>query len=258
MSQFRGLLKKEFNAGKLEVFILLIVLALAIFLTLLLGNNENPITYFIPAILILIFHVFYLSIYMFVSLQKESKQLHLWLHNPQPGRNLLAAKLLNGLVAFVVSFTISLIFAYYTANQFIPDEYIPNIFSSQIILIILTFVGYSIYMALWIILLWVLYRVIKNIFGKFSWLVMIIVIFAGSWLLEKFNESKFYYSLSQWGKIDFDLTSFYYNKIPNSSGIGIEIDKLPFISIGSIAYYLLLMLLLFFVSSWLLDKKVEV
>lgn len=258
MSPFKGLLKKEFNAVKLEVSILLIVLALAIFLTILVGSSYNPIIYFISAFSIVILHIFYLPIYTFVSLQKESKQIHLWLHNPQPGRNLLAAKLLNGLLAFAVSFTISLIFVYYTANQFIPDEYIPNVLSSQVILLILTFVGYSIYMAFWIILLWVLYRVIKNIFGKFSWLVMIIVIFAGSWLLEKFNESKFYYSLSQWGKIDFNFTSFYYNKIPNSSGFEIEIDKLPFISIGSIAYYLLLMLLLFFVSSWLLDKKVEV
>lgn len=253
MSQFRGLLKKEFNAGKLEVFILLIVLALAIFLTLLFGNNMNPITYFIPAIFIMIFHLFYLPIYMFVSLQKESKQLHLWLHNPQSGRSLLAAKLLNALLAFIVSFTVSLIFFYYTAQKIIVFNLNP-----QAIFLILTFIWYSIYMTLWIIFLWVLYRVIKNKIGKFSWLIMIIIIFAGSWFMDKIKGSEFYYSLSKWGKIDIDFSSFYFNRSPSSSGLGIEIEQIPFISIGSIVYYLLLMLILFFISSWLLDKKVEV
>jgi len=250
MSQFKGLLKKEFKATKLDVSIGLIALALAIFLTLIFGNNEYLRISFIAAIFITIFHAFYLSIYMFVSLQKESKQLHLWLHNPQSGRNLLAAKLLNGLLAFAVSFSISLIFVYYTGQKLILYENIPYVLRSQSIALFLIFIGYSIYMAFWIIFLWVLYRVIKNLFGKLSWLIMIIVIFSVSWVMGKISESGFYYSLSQLGKIDIDFSFIYFS--------GMEIDQIPYISIGLIAYYLLLMLLLFFASSWLLDKKVEV
>lgn len=201
-------------------------------------------------------HFPYMGVYMFSSLNKEADKLHLWLHNPQPARNLLLAKLLNGLFSMLVSLTVvslfTLIIAKITiANPLVEWGYIWE-FS---IFILLNLIGASIYIGVWVALAWIVYRVLKNIIGKWAWLGVLGVLIIPSPLLEKFSETKLYHLLTNWGPIELGSLQQLQklsSEIPNLTTSG------SIIPVGYYVFHLVIIILVFMLSSWLLDNKVEV
>lgn len=248
-----GLLKKEYRLSKVFVFTWFIILISSIILVNIFMENQSANRFAIASI-ILILHVIYLPLYMFYSLRVEADHLHLWLHSSHPARNLILAKLLNGLLSFLISLSISISYLYITIKN-LGDFGI----NSTAIALNATFIGYSIYLSMWVVFIWVIYQVIKKIAGRFTWLIFVGLVTFGFWLMDIIRKSNTYEILTDWGRINLPYINYSLEEgLRNTANINIHIEEVPHIDLGVIFSKILIILGLFFLSSWLIDKKVEV
>ena len=255
MSAWQGLLKKEFRLGRTWLFTGLLLLIPAVMVNYYFADVKEGIIAF--AALLIGLHFFYMAVYMFSSLNLESDKLQLWLQNPQPARNLLLAKLLNGLFSMLVSLTVVSLFTLTIVKVVIEIpvglwDYIWELG----IFIYLNIVAASVYSAMWVVLAWTVYRVLKNLAGRWAWLGVIGVLIIPTPILEKFSETKIYHILTNWGPIELDSLQRIQqlsSEIPNITTSGSVIPPL-----GYYVFHLVIVILIFFLSSWLLDNKVEV
>ncbi len=260
MNAFIGLLKKEFRLSRQSVFINLSILAFVILIVflnvnlLMRGIDQSSIAKFVFTLMILVFQILYLAFFMLRSLRKEGKQLHLWLHNPHPAIQLLLAKLLNGILALFLSILISYLASVYFASKI---GFSTGLIPLSFILVGALFAT-SIYLAIWVIFLWTLYQVLKNLIGKISIPVVIGIWIGSSWLLQLFSQTQIYQYLTDWGKLDISkIMSFLTSLASHSPNFDLQFKPL-YIHIGDYLFHALLILVLLFLSSWFLDKKVEV
>ncbi len=262
MKSWIGLLKKEFYLSKTNVLIALVGLLVAIIASFIIAQKmDEPAVMFGISLVILGLHIFNLAIYMLNSLQVESRQMHLWLHNPQPAAKLLIAKLANGFGAFLLSLSVSILFAIYAGNQSL-DYYDIVILDwsavSQVMgTIIFYLVNIAIHFAIWVIFYWAIHQVIKGYIGKFSIVLTILLFFFVQWGFAWITETKLYYLITGWGKmpVRFEQSTFLSMFSVPPDVINGEIQLLFF---GEYLFYVLLSIGLFFLSCWLIDRKVEV
>lgn len=256
MNAWNGLIKKEFRLGRTAFLIDFLGKALIYLAAYLYSLKINqPLVLLSISMLIVIPHIFYLLGYMFYSLNAESKNLHLWLHNPQPGSRLLLSKLLTGVSAFVASlFLNSLILWYSLLQSFNFNEIILNKVIKLGFFIITNIFGASIFLAMWFIFIWAVFVVLKKQIGRLSWLAGLGLVIIPTLIMDKFEQTKIYELLTNWGKIKFsffDININYY--FPEN----VEISA-PNVAIGVYVFYAVITIGLFFLSSWLIDRKVEV
>jgi hypothetical protein len=113
MNPWIGLLKKEWRISKLWIITTVgIVIAVNIVAYLLALKYDEPVAMFFPSLIVTCLHAFYMLIFMTLSLQTETKRLHLWLHTPQPVFRLVSAKLLLAFGSLLVSLFVSALFTY--------------------------------------------------------------------------------------------------------------------------------------------------
>ena len=262
MNSWIGLLKKELYLSKTNVLIALVGLVVAIIASFFIARSvDEPAVMFGISLVILGFHIFNLGIYMLNSLQVESRQLHLWLHSPQPASKLLMAKLVNGFGALLLSLLVSILFVIYAGNQSLAYYDITildwSAVSQVMGAIIFYLVHMAIYFAIWVIFYWTIHQVIKGYIGKFSIVITILLFIFTQWGFAWLTESKIYYLLTGWGKlpIRFDQSTFISMFSVPPDVINGEIELL---FLGEYLFYVLLSVGLFFLSSWLIDRKVEV
>ena len=262
MKSWIGLLKKEFYLSKTNVLIALVGPLVAIIASFFIARSvDEPAVMFGISLVILGFHIFNLAFYMLNSLQVESRQLHLWLHNPQPASKLLIAKLVNGFGALLLSLSVSILFVIYAGNKSLPYYDVTILDWSAVSQVMGTIIFYlvnmAIYFAIWIIFYWTIHQVIKGYIGKFSIVITILLFFFTQWGLSWITETKLYYLLTGWGKlpIRFDQSTFISMLSVPPDIINGEIQLL---FLGEYLFSLLFSIGLFFLSSWLIDRKVEV
>lgn len=262
MNAWTGLLKKEFRQMRAEFLILLgfvIVLFVSIYYLTETFGAHAAVTFPTFVSLIIGAHFFYFPFYMLISLHKESKQLQLWLHNPQSGFMLLGAKVVNGLFAFVVSLALCSTVFLSAVPDLLGAINFPLKWDEVLSLgttALLNIVHASVYFGVWIIFLWVIYRLLASRIGKLSILTIILVIIAASWGLEAFSETQVYEFLTHWGPIDVFPSSFFMSM--NAKGIDVQTEGSMVMYTGYYVFQFVIAIILFLVSGWLIDKKVEV
>jgi hypothetical protein len=259
MSKWNGLLRKEFHISKTGILvnIALVIAAHLIAYGFSLKYND-PLIMFIPAIVIVSLHSFYLTVFMYLSLQTEAKHLHLWLHTPHSALNLLAAKLLTGMAGFLFSFSISGMFAYIGLLKLRGIYFSEETWETMLVLKSGLFVSInvallSIYLAIWLVFYWVIYQLLKRFMTKFSGLVVVIISFFVTWMGNLFQQTVLYEKLTKWGYFDIAVVG----------NIALEkkyvmMEKVGQIPIGTFVYYSVIAIGLFILSAWLIDRKVEV
>lgn len=261
-SAWIGLLKKEFRLGLMGgTFLFLLSFVCLAFGGLMAWKYQEPAILLVISIVALAGHIFYMPTYILFSLQSEKTKMHLWLHSVQPGTNLLLSKLLNGLFAMMVSLLIPMLiiliillsdmvsflgFIHYTWYDIVQN----------VCLIAAYLIGSSLYITLWIILIWVIYRTLIPFFGKMSWLITALIVIIGSMLMFQWESSSLYTFLTNWGAIQIPFDRFAIHT--QGSGMGIDTGFEKTVFVGSYVYYTAVAVLVFLVSSWLLDHKVEV
>ncbi|MFX3617614.1 MAG: hypothetical protein ACE3JK_08795 [Sporolactobacillus sp.] len=198
----------------------------------------------IIGIMLLFCHGLYLFLYLLVTLNVERKTLHLWLYHPLPGWALLAAKLLAALVSMLVSFVLTASFTLigiessdFQVMGFGGKHYIGmDVFTTFFIFWMSLFVGMV------FIFLWVLFYCLRSRLGKWAWLITIAIAAAVIFLYSSLENKGQLKSITHWGYLRFQWST----------------DSYSTIYIGGFVFQSLVVIILFVLSSYLLDRFMEV
>jgi hypothetical protein len=257
MNKWKGLLRKEFHISKagMLVSIALVIFGHLIAYTFSLIYNEPKIM-ILPSIAIIVLHVFYLTVFMYLSLQMEAKQLHLWLHTPYSASSLLLAKLLTGMAGFLFSFSVSGIFAYIGLLKlrvvYVSEELLePTIVLLRGLMVGINVFLFSIYLAIWLVFYWTIYQLLKRLMTKLIVPVIVIIGFFLTWMGKLFQKTVLYEKLTKWGYVDIDV----FGDLDKHYEMMEIMAQFP---IGTIVFYSVITIGLFILSAWLIDRKVEV
>ncbi len=269
MNAWTGLLKKEYHLSRTGYFIglgiMIFIAALAYLASIRFGE---PGIMLAISVMLVLSHMFYLPGHLFTSLNTEGKQLHLWLHTPQSARSLISAKLAISTVAMLVSLAISSLIAYFALiNVFDTNEWL--LFKQEVLnqldvsmmdmiqmglFGVIHLILLSINFTIWIIFLWTIYNLFKRKIGRLSWLVVIVTIAIPTWLFSKFQGTVMYDWLTNWGRMELKFlpTSGY------SFTGNVGAPHVHYVHLGDYVIHLIILVGIFFLSTWLLDEKVEV
>jgi len=262
VSAWVSLLKKEINSTKSRVLWgLVIVIAIGLLDVYLANYYGRPGMATILAVIAIVFHMFYLAIYMLKSLSNEWSNAHLWLHLPSSGWALISAKLASGLIAMLVSFGITCIFAFWVVSielknlaQFFDPQKI-EIISSALLsyswLIALMLIVGAIYNGLWAMMISVAMASTRNVIKKGRFFIGVGVFLIPTWLMGLFSNSHVYDALVNWGTVNLPLNLTALDSMEN-----VNIQQTFYA--GEILFYTLVMAAVFYLCGWLLDNKVEV
>ncbi|GGE32396.1 hypothetical protein GCM10011391_08820 [Pullulanibacillus camelliae] len=267
MSAWISLVKKEFRLGLpallFTVIALIFIVGLAGYFGARHGHGISAAA--IAALVLIPIHIFYLLCYMFDSLQKERKKLHLWLHNPLPGYSLLLAKLVSALIAMSITLFLSCVIVLFGLKFSSDNKEIfhafswSNIFSTGIFSVINIYL-FALDFAIWFIFLWVFYRMLTRRIGGFLSFIITLVLFGVlAYLDNLLSGTRFYEWLTHWGKVSLVdiLTGFNFNFSLNH-GSHLSVDNTTVFYIGSYVFEAIIVAILFCITSWILDKKIEV
>lgn len=264
MSAWISMFKKDFRVGLpallFTIISFIVIEALAAYLG---GRNGMAIDAIIAVSFILIAaHILYLICYIFFSLQAERKKLHLWLHNPLPGYSLLLSKLLNGIIAMSITLFLSssvVLLGIASMGDIISEEVSwKQIFSIGIFTEVNLYL-FAIDLAVWFIFSWMIYRMLTRRLG----IVMSLIITLGItaliiYLYAKFETTGLYTTLTQWGEIPLaKFIQYGTNFQAESMSFSTQITE-SVIHTGTYVFEAIIAVILFFISSWILDRKVEV
>lgn len=268
MKAWLALLRKEIYSNKNLMIWGLIVLFGAGLLDIYKSYQSTDPISIVMVITVTCLHIFYFPIIFLSSLIKEWKYTaQIWLHLPQPGWQLLSAKFVASIIAVVISYCFTSLFVLgavldisgaqnLTVDGLLVLENIGTLSWSGIYgnwaLLGIAITAVSAYWAVWLLFLFMIIRTAKRFFKKGLWLVGIIalvIIFKGASLIENMS---WYDALANWQRFDVSLFS-----MSSKMSLIIKNISLPF-QTGKVLFLALIMAILFGVSSWLLDHKVEV
>lgn len=259
MSSWLNLLKKEFRMTRTSALVLLGMLIIA-GLWGVYANREHWGIILAPASLLLIFAIFYPPFFMLTSVHSELKHTpHLWLHCPQPAWKLLSAKLTTAVAVMLAILAMGAAFVYLTILN--THEQIGVAAGDLALLatevgayLTVIVVGASIYMAVWGSLMAIAIAGSRNVLGRFNGLAGLGTFFVATWGMDKLYESGVYKTLTQWGSLKINIPSL--NKVFPTTVTnhfeGINIYA------GEMLGIILVTVIVFALSAWLIDNKVEV
>jgi hypothetical protein len=255
MKAWLALVKKEFRVG-LPILLLAIVLFLVGLVIVTVSTYRFGYAWDGVGIIGLVWgggHFFFLAIYMLYSLGVERKRLHLWLHNPMHASGLLAAKLVPGIVYMIVSLLIVSIAAYIGGLHFV--DFTEGTWFKIGMIAFVHVIAFSVDFSAYVILAYVVFLLLERYMPTF---LSGTVVFIGWWLFAYlyfglFAESVFYATITEWWKIDLDVVVDFLHVDVESAAVG-AIG----IYVGDYIIELITILIIYFIASWLLDKKVEV
>ncbi|AOZ94035.1 hypothetical protein PNBC_05905 [Paenibacillus crassostreae] len=236
-----ALFKKDFRLTRtiflVGLVINFLVLLLSLYLVMRMGDS---FFIFAPLLIIILFHIFYFPIMLFISLKTEANQMHLFLHNPQSATTLLLSKVLNGLIMMVVSLVVLYMMAslliiprFNLIEQYWTDTWISGLLIFVHIMIV------SMQIGVLVLFLWSLYHSIKHRIGRWSWLALL-----GAVII-KFRIDAYFvsFNLTQWGDLRMSFPTF-------------QIEPIQ-VYVGEYLYHFMCFIGLFYLSVWLVDRKVE-
>ncbi len=258
MTAWFDLTKKEFHLG-LPAFIFSLIALIGIFtISIMFGLSTNLMWEMltIGAFVAVALHVFYLAYYLLYSLSVERKRMHLWLHNPLPIESILLAKLISGIAYMLITLITAVIVLWQayknSALSINLNEWLTTAISSVIALLLTALLLGCAY-----VFFWTIFMTLSRTYNDFlSFLLTFVFFLVAASLLNMINSLSF---LTDWGVINSDsvLSGFELNT-PNENH-HYEIEHLsPIFYIGHFVRDLVLAVLLFAGSSWILDRKVEV
>lgn len=253
---FKGLMRKEWLLSK-NTFILLICFKFLIWAVELGGClfTRNHELLYIATSMIIGIHVIYITMIVGSGLSLEEKS-QMWLHNPRSTTMMLGSKLLTGILLQIISLFMAFLLLGLTV--FFLDSPGENFLTAGSILqmsIQLTFSGLE--LAIFYTFYWTVYHSM----GKFVFLakfkvVLFTLFIIASVLLILFIEKQLLAGLHSILPFPVEMTKFM-NVYIEEEGLGIRSGS-ENISLAGLLISSIKIIVLFFLSSWLLNKAVEV
>ncbi len=253
---FKGLMRKEWLITK-NHFIFLTCFKLFIWAVVLGGClfTRNHELLYIATSMIIGIHVIYITMIVGSGLSLEEKS-QMWLHNPRSTTMMLGSKLLTGILLQIISLFMAFLLLGLTV--FFLDSPGENFLTAGSILqmsIQLTFSGLE--LAIFYTFYWTVYHSM----GKFVFLakfkvVLFTLFIIASVLLILFIEKQLLAGLHSILPFPVEMTKFM-NVYIEEEGLGIRSGS-ENISLAGLLISSIKIIVLFFLSSWLLNKAVEV
>lgn len=260
MNAFIGLVKKDMAIARFG-YLAWLVMSLFIFLGSFPLSKYFDERIVIVAITFTIFvaHIAFLPGTMIGTLKTEGKT-QLWLHSPQSSTKLLLSKLVSSLIFQILSQCIVTVYCLIAVHLFNKHEILSKLIEkfevTEILLINGIILLVSLYLSICVIFYWTIYHSLSQypMIKRFRWLVLLLIYIAFNvieaslikipivkeWIMKWTVEIK---------------SSFNLHYSPTGWGVELFIRQLPVVPL---ILYALLALVLFIISSKLLDRKVEV
>jgi hypothetical protein len=253
---FKGLMRKEWLLSK-NTFILLLCFKLFIWAVVLGGSviTKNPELLYIATSMIVGIHVIYITMIVGSGLSLEEKS-QMWLHNPRSTSMILGSKLLTGiLLQFISLFLACILLGLTVIILDSPSENFLTAGSLFQMCIQLTFSGLE--LAIFYTFYWTVYHSMgKFVFvAKFKKVLFTLFIMA-SIILILFLENQLLAGLQSVLPVPIELTKFM-NVYIEEDGLGVKSGSEK-ISLAGLLISSIKITVLFFISSLLLNKAVEV
>lgn len=208
---------------------------------------------------VLAMHVFFMLVYLFYSLNYERKVLHLWLHNPMSIAGLLSSKIFTGFIYMVITFSACLsLFVLLLDNSYILLDYI-NAYDF-LGAVTLTIFYFGLFTTFNFLLFWSIFLVFSQKTNDFlSFLLAMVSFFFLSWVYHLFIDLPFMQAMTNWGGIQFNNLinglEFHFSAESIKSNMTTNASILY---IGNVVRDFIVSIIIFFVSCFIIDKKVEV
>ena len=260
---YKGLLTKDIKVMKNYYFLGMGLILLAVVGGGLLTKYfKEPNIMAAVMLMVLFAHIMYIPLFILASLNIEAKT-QTWLHNPNSAALLLLSKLGSALVAYLFSICFTLLLAATVYFLYPSAEFYTLIQGSLLtntlyMSIAITFV--TIYFAVWILFYWSFFHSLKNVSvaGALRWPILIlfwiIQTIAGNYI----TSSKWFEKIISIGVIEADAKWLSIDLEVNQSSASIGMNPTVEISLVHGLIYTLLVIFLFYLSAWLIEKKVEV
>lgn len=221
--------------------------------------------------MLLFFHSFYLLLYLLVSLQKEKRYAPVWMQSPQSGILLLFVKFGTGFLLMLGSFVLNLLLWFWIVNLDIPtslhqgDAYfqsiltIEDLIKEHWILSFIVFIQRGLFLAGLGVLVYFSVDLLKYILKGWRWVLGLGLILSGVLITIWFSNTELFAFLFHWGELDLsDFSALSFSGTFQGPPI-VTIFQSFFPSYaGDIIFQFFLAAVCFFISIWLLDRKVEV
>lgn len=246
MTAWSALFKKDFQLTRTVFFIGLVMNFLVLLLTLYVDMSTGDNLYlFIPLLAAIVLHIFYLPVILLISLRTEADKLHLWLHSQRSAATLLLSKVLNGMVMMAVSLIILYLMAglLITSRFHLIEAYWTDTLKAALLIFPHLFI-ISMMISAFVILLWSIHHALKYRIGHWTWLALLGAVILPSWVGALIDSSKPYKLLTQWVDLEMNFPTF-------------SIDPIPAYA-GEYLYHFIVIIGLFYLSAWVIDRKVEV
>ncbi|GAB3047372.1 hypothetical protein [Virgibacillus ainsalahensis] len=251
---FKSLYRKEWKIMR-GIFIGPFVVTILIISISNLTNVQDIINLLLS---IMAFGFVILPLAVLFSLNTEAIQLELFLHNPQSIHQLLFVKFLNGVIfafsyLFILSFFvigINMVWEVYSINWFLL--FILLLFTSTQMIMI------SIFPTIVILLFWTLHQLWRTHLRGLSIIAVFVLLILSFQLMSLFWNSALYDLLTKWGSFSLPFDSYQVSELTVTSGLfhfsGLE----GTVFLGTYVFYGIFTAVLYLVSAYMLDRKVEV
>lgn len=199
--------------------------------------------------MMLMFTVIILPAALLFNLNSESARLQLFLHNPQSIHRSLSVKVIfcTLMTACYATVIIILLKTFELLLNTLGYEVASNVTITSLIYSSFFLLLTSLYSAIIALFLWTLHQIWRTYIGGISILFVVVILFFGSIFIGIFQETDIYENLTEWEPI-FSIDISYGN---GSLIVG------PF-HIGNTIYNGIVITVLYFISAYLIDRKVEV
>ncbi|WP_226680752.1 hypothetical protein [Sutcliffiella horikoshii] len=255
---FKGLIRKEWLLSK-NTFVLLLCFKLFIWAVVLGGSvfTKNHELLYIATSMIIGIHVIYITMMVGSGLSLEEKS-QMWLHNPRSTSLILGSKLLTGIWLQITSLCMAFLLLGITVIFFDPGGTTVNLITAESIFQMIVLITVS---GLELAMFYTFYWAIYHSMGKFNYLakfkVVLFTLFViVSLLLILFVEKQLLAGLHSILPFPIEMTKFL-NVYIGEDGLWISSGGEEISWVG-LLFSTLKITGLFFLSSWLLNKAVEV
>lgn len=188
------------------------------------------------------------------SLNMEVNQMQLFLYNPQSIHKLIFVKILNGLF-FASSYLFILVLAITGMNLITGTSFFSSVeLFVYLLYFILQILIITIYPTIILFFLWTLHQIWRTYVRGISIVFVIVVMIAGTKLLGFLHDSDFYNKATNWGSISIPIQEYYLS--PFAFGVSSVFGTT--IYLGVYVFNGIIVVLLYLLSAYLLDRKVEV
>lgn len=254
MTAFKGLLKKDFHISKFGFFTWLVVMILIMIASVLISNRiGEPMVIIGMIIMLMVCHIAFVPVSLLNSLRLEGKT-QIWLYSPQSSWFLILSKLTVSLLNQFLSLGLLVIYSLYMIRYIKLDA--PNEMIHAILLANISIILFGLYFSCWILFYWSVYHSLGKYpsIKKFRWIAILLIFFSCNTIENLILKIKWIMNwISAWKlPLPLDQSFHYAHREWNAKIEMVDVAIIPII------IYAIIGIILFILSSWLLDRKVEV